>query len=411
MNILDIVEKILEIGYVCDRCLGRQFAQLLHGFTNEERGRILRSTMAMVIDSRGSFGKIDKSNFYNISFHLTKMKEKLKKPRECVICGDIFKKLKKYLKKILKRIERYEFNSFLVGSIIDEKLKSAEENLWERIGINYCEPIKSEINRTIGRELERITGKKANLKNPDIVILVDFVNQDIIVQLNPLFIYGEYQKLVRGIPQTKWPSRKYKESVEEIIGKPILQATRGKDHKFHGLGREDIDARCLGWRPFVIEIIEPKKRSLNFKEIEEKINKSKKVKVRKLRYSSINEVREIKESRANKTYRVRVICKKEITKEDIEKIRTLKGKIVKQRTPSRVLHRRSDKLRKRKLIDIKVRKIGKKELLITLTTEAGFYVKEFVTGDNGRTNPSISSIIGCECEPRDLDVIKIHREF
>ena len=39
--------------------------------------------------------------------------------------------------------------------------------------------------------------------------------------------------------------------------------------------------------------------------------------------------------------------------------------------------------------------------------EAGLYVKELVTGDDGRTQPSISSLVG-EASVKQLDVIKIH---
>ena len=283
-----------------------------------------------------------------------------------------------------------------------------EEELWERVGVDFCEPIKGEINREVGKRLEKIFKRKANLKNPDIVVLIDLKNNKVDVQLNPLFIYGEYQKLVREIPQTKWPSGKYKISIEQIIAKPIIKATRGKSHKFHGMGREDIDARCLGWRPFVLEILEPKKRFLNLKKIEKEINKGKKVKVRNLKYCSINEVRKIKEAKPEKTYQIKVICSREITKDDLKKIRSLAGKTIIQRTPIRVSHRRADKIRRRKVVSIKVKKIGKKELLLTIRAESGFYVKEFITGDKGRTKPSIAEVLNCECKPKDLDVLKVH---
>ncbi len=51
---MDVKEKIVEVlkkDFVCDRCLGRGFAQLLSGLKNEERGRILRHYIAMLIDS------------------------------------------------------------------------------------------------------------------------------------------------------------------------------------------------------------------------------------------------------------------------------------------------------------------------------------------------------------------------
>ena len=61
----------------------------------------------------------------------------------------------------------------------------------------------------------------------------------------------------------------YQESVEEFISEPVLLAAKGVASKFHGSGREDIDARMLGnGRPFVLEISEPKIRTLDYKILE-----------------------------------------------------------------------------------------------------------------------------------------------
>ena len=46
-----------------------------------------------------------------------------------------------------------------------------------------------------------------------------------------------------------------------------------------------------------------------------------------------------------------------------------------------------------------------------LTTSAGTYVKEFVHGDMGRTEPSISSILNCNCDILQLDVIWLFDNF
>jgi tRNA pseudouridine synthase 10 len=48
------------------------------------------------------------------------------------------------------------------------------------------------------------TRKKVDELNPGVLVLFDMEAGKVALQVNPLFIYGEYQKLVRGIPQTKW---------------------------------------------------------------------------------------------------------------------------------------------------------------------------------------------------------------
>ncbi|MCD6092601.1 MAG: tRNA pseudouridine(54/55) synthase Pus10 [Candidatus Aenigmarchaeota archaeon] len=405
-----MIEKLYKVfeNPICDECLGRQFSQLLSGTTNEQRGKTLRTFFAMLIDAKGETDNIDMSNFYGFNFHNEKLNNvKIDKPGTCKICNGFFNNIDFWIKKIVRKMKKYEFKTFLIGTTLSSDLLNREENLWENIGVDFCEPIKSNINRVIGKEIEKRMKKSADPKNPDINAIIDIPKKDVRIQINPLFIYGEYRKLVRGIPQTKWPSGKYRTSVEQIIAKPLMKLTKGEEHKFHGLGREDIDARCLAWRPFVLEITEPKKRFFNLKKIEKMINENKKVVVRKLTESNISKVREIKEMKSDKEYRITVIPDRDISRDELKKIKSIIG-TVRQKTPTRVLHRRSDKIRKRDVKDAKVKYINKRMFQLTVRCEAGLYIKELITGDNGRTKPSVSEILGCNCKFKDLDVLNIY---
>ena len=257
-KILPKALKVLERP-VCDHCLGRQFAQLLSGYTNAERGAVLRTLAAMSIDNEKLDNdiKIDLSNFSGYKFHNLEA-EKVRE-QKCSVCDDLFRNMEKIAERVISKVKKYQFRTFLMGTKLSSELTEKEESLWERAGIDYCEPIKAEINRELGKKIEKKAKMKFDLKRPDANLIVKMPSGAVDIQVNPLFIYGEYQKLVRGIPQTKWPSGKYKISVEQIIAKPFMSATRGKAHKLHGAGREDIDARCLGWRPFVLEIVNPVK--------------------------------------------------------------------------------------------------------------------------------------------------------
>ncbi len=400
MDILKKAQKILSQP-VCDHCLGRQFAQLLHGYSNEERGKIIRTAVAMSIDKEEA-SLPDMSNFAGFNFH--NLDAKVTKKKKCSLCNNFFESLDTWVDRIAKA-KKIQFRTFLIGTRLSSELVRKEEDLWERTGIEYCEPIKAEINRETGKLVEKRLGLRCNLKRPDVNFILDISSKKVTADINPLFIYGEYQKLVRGIPQTKWPSGKYKTSVEQIIAKPVMKATRGSGHKFHGLGREDIDARCLAWRPFVLEIIEPKIRQVDLKKAAKKIKKS--IRVRKLRHSDITEVRKIKEARLDKTYTCQVVCEKPIVKRELRKLSGLVGEI-RQRTPKRVLHRRADKLRKRRVRRITTRIISKKAFRLTVKGEAGLYIKELVNGDDSRTRPSVSSLLGIGCACKNLDVVKIH---
>ncbi len=402
---IDKIAKILEKP-VCNNCLGRQFAQLLSGYTNKERGEVIRTFAAMLIDSNSEL-KCDMNNFHSYKFRYNKEAAKLSlKKEKCSICNNFFESIPKIAEKILKKTAKYQFRTFLIGSKISNDLLNREEELWEETGIDYCESLRAEVNREVGKALEKLSGKKADTTNPDIRILLDLENNKIDMQITPLFIFGYYQKLVRGIPQCKWGTpHKYRNSVEQIIGRPILKATKGFDCKFHGCGREDIDALCLGWRPFVIEITEPKIREIDLKKIIKEINKGK-VNVKHLKFADMKTVRLIKLAKPDKTYRAIIALEKPIDKKDLVKLKKLKG-IIKQRTPKRVLHRRADKLRKREVKDIKFKIINKKKIEITVTTEAGLYIKELISGDEGRTKPSVSELLGQKAVCKILDVIKI----
>jgi len=46
--------------------------------------------------------------------------------------------------------------------------------------------------------------------------------------------------------------------------------------------------------------------------------------------------------------------------------------------------------------------------VIELRTESGTYIKEFVSGDGGRTNPSVAGILQVPCRCVELDVMAVH---
>jgi tRNA U54 and U55 pseudouridine synthase Pus10 len=74
-----------------------------------------------------------------------------------------------------------------------------------------------------------------------------------------------------------------------------------------------------------------------------------------------------------------------------------------QKTPIRVLHRRANLRRERVILSAKSIRIDNHHFWLSLTTSAGTYVKEFVGGDLGRTNPSISSLLGSKVSLLELD--------
>ena len=49
-------------------------------------------------------------------------------------------------------------------------------------------------------------------------------------------------------------------------------------------------------------------------------------------------------------------------------------------------------------------------MIVRMVTSSGTYVKEFVHGDFGRTAPSLGSLLGCEADILQLDVLGLHEQ-
>jgi len=406
---IENILKILEKGYFCDSCLGRFYYGLLAGYSNKEKGKLIRALLAMMIDSKSlDYSKVDSSNFSGFKFKINK-EFSPKSKEKCFLCNDLFESLDNYSKKAVKKLEGIEFNNFSVGSLVPAEVLNKEEKLWEIIGIEYVESIKFDLNRELRKKITDIVNKPINFEKPDIVVLSDFEKGDVEIKINPLFILGYYKKFNRKIPQSKWGTPgKYKTSVQEIIAEPLMKITKGKGNAFHGYGREDIDARCLDWRPFVIEVTEPKVRNFNLKKMEKKINKNKKINIKLLKFTGKFTVRRVKSEMGDKTYRMIVKFNKPVKKQELKKLKSLIGTIS-QRTPVRVAHRRADLIRRRLVKDLRYRRINGKTIVLTIKGSSGLYVKELVHGDEGRTKPSLVEVLNVEASPKNLDVIKIER--
>lgn len=356
---------------------------------------------------------------------------------ECYLCSNLFTEIDKFIQLVLEKLDNYEYNTFLMGLRTDDKIRERTQQLWDASfqgrtndGTKdnpILEEIRADIKRRIGKEIEKRTKKTVDFNNPDIIGVIDARYDVVELQISPIYIYGRYLKLIRGIPQTKWNCRVcrgkgcgrcnntgklYPTSVEELIGEKILSLTKGKGTAFHGMGREDIDARMLGnGRPFIIEIVEPMIRKLDLKKVEKEINTclAGRIEVHGFRYASKEDVVCLKNAKFDKTYKILVEFEDSISEEKIkEGVNIFKNREINQYTPLRVKHRRGDVCRKRRIIDAELESVNNKSVLLRVRSEGGTYIKELIHGDGGRTQPNLSGVLGAKCMVRELDVIKIH---
>ena len=161
-------------------------------------------------------------------------------------------------------------------------------------------------------------------------------------------------------------------------------------------------------RPFVMEIKEPKLRELDLKWLENKVNDENKdkVEVLELQYVKREAVAKIKNAKVDKTYRAVVSLKTGVLEEDLRSaLDNLIGAVIEQRTPLRVVHRRADLVRKRKVYDARL--VSFEVPIVEFKCDGGLYIKELISGDNGRTIPSLSELLGTEAEVKELDVVDV----
>jgi tRNA pseudouridine synthase 10 len=438
MEILEKAFALLEKYPLCDHCLGRQFAALARGVENNERGRALKLALTMEASTLNGDCKQSLKTLGVLAVHGSSMearevlhqwKSRLAKfeTKTCFLCDGKFQSIDVLCQKALKMADPYEYSTFLVGVELPVRVEEREDEFKAAMNIIYGESLRHEFGRVIGKQLERETGKTVDFRKPDVAVVINPFKVTVALQVNPLFVAGRYRKLVRDIPQSKWycsdcrgkgcekcggTGKLYSESVEEIVAKPLQDAAEGDKSAFHASGREDIDARMLGTgRPFVVEISKPRKRNLDLEKALQAINLGAdgKVQVSRLRFTNRDVVRRLKKAEsAQKEYRVLAEFEREVSEGELKSLeRELTGALIKQQTPLRVVHRRADLTREKYIYKLKVKKVAPNQAELIVRCQGGLYVKELVSGDAGRTVPSVSGLLGTGAKTMKLDVLKV----
>lgn len=437
MEILGKAQKMMEKHPLCNHCLGRQFALLGYRLDNQERGEALKLVLAMnghqlalsrkktgvsILKTLATNGSLDMATEI-----LRKLKRRVGEKKECYLCEERFKHLNELVSNVLEKLKDYEYASFLVGIELPTEVEEKEDEFKAEFEVKHGESMRNEFSRDIGKRISKITQKPADYKKPNIVVLLNPFTEHITLNVNPMYIAGRYRKMARGIPQSKWicvrcrgkgcprcdwTGKMYPESVEEIIANPTLEKTLGEKASFHAAGREDIDARMLGrGRPFVIEVKRPKRRFIDLQDLTQTINKQAmdKVKVLNLRFATKDTVRKLKKKEAaEKLYRAVVEFDRSISDEALEILeKALINAVVRQQTPIRVLHRRANRVREKHIYEAKIKRLQPNRVEMRVRCQGGLYIKELITGDEGRTDPNVARIVSAKAEPLELDVLNI----
>jgi tRNA pseudouridine synthase 10 len=348
-----------------------------------------------------------------------------RKGRPCYSCENLFEdKMDQMLSKALLMLRDYEFSTIKAGVVVPPIVIERLDRIRSRYGLSNAESVKLTVSRHLDEILSSRTGAVVDEEDPDVIVIFDFNRVDVSIQVKPVYTYGRYRKLERGIFQSRWicpqcsgigcekcnwTGYKYP-SVEKMVGDVLKRAFLASEYHIHASGREDIDVRMLGsGRPFVMELVEPKKRRADLNQLEKTINEENmgKIEVIGLRYSDRHEIVLLKEARSRKVYRLRVEVDN-LSETEVKMLEErLSNCVISQRTPTRVLRRRADIERRRKVFKFNIIKYDINGFEAIVECEGGLYIKELVSGDDGRTRPSISSLLGRKSTCKELDVIDI----
>ncbi len=91
--------------------------------------------------------------------------------------------------------------------------------------------------------------------------------------------------------------------------------------------------------------------------------------------------------------------------ETVEK--TFTNTVIRQQTPLRVLHRRADLVREKYIYEAKIKRLTPNSAEMRIRCQGGLYIKELITGDEGRTDPCVAKIANAEAKPLELDVLNV----
>jgi tRNA pseudouridine synthase 10 len=161
----------------------------------------------------------------------------------------------------------------------------------------------------------------------------------------------------------------------------------------------------------VVEVKEPRVRSPDVAAVAAAVNAEAGVEVRDLALATYEMVERVKELDARKTYRAEVAFDAPVTEADLAgAVADLAGATVAQETPARVDHRRAAKTRQRTVYDASADLVDERHATLEVTGEGGLYVKELVSGDEGRTEPSLAGLLGCHATVTALDVVDVTGE-
>ena len=225
-NILEVAERILRKYPLCDNCLGRFFARLGRGLTNDIRGRSIKTVILMNLFTRYSASERSKllSELREFAIKggepfkttLEKLSGEKVAEEKCFVCGSRIKDFfEEYSKRSVKILEREGLKKFLIGVSVPKEITEREEEIAREFKIDSWESIKNELKREIGKRI-RDQGYTPDFEDPDIVINIDISTGAILTSYPSALYLLRVAKLEKG-----YRLRRSRGSLEDILNNKL----------------------------------------------------------------------------------------------------------------------------------------------------------------------------------------------
>ena len=331
------------------------------------------------------------------------------KPEEpCYVCRGLFGQKDHVLRKMVSAARGYEYDTFLIGAILPTQIYDREDAMRARLKIRGRESAKSQLTRELGIAFAATNRKKVDYMVPDLVInlIVDKENNiEVSTKSRPLTLQGRYKKNAPGLAQKQDRCLSCEgkgcgqcahsglsgfDSIEGVLTRQIMSATKGQTPKFSWVGSEDRSSLVLGkGRPFYVKVFDPRKRKLrriivNKDSVVATLSPTKRSPIIPLPFTV-------------KT-KIQIRCEKRIVKEDLMRLRSLAGKEVKFDNRTRI--------GTKKIYTTTSRRVDDNNFVLTILADGGLMIKQFVGGQE-YMKPNISELVGSKCDCVTFDILDV----
>ena len=337
------------------------------------------------------------------------------KCKNCSICQNTLNKISSFANRSVSLLSSYEFETFQIGSIIDNSFIENEDSLRAEFKLRGGETLKTELIRELSKIIIKKTNTERKTKNYDIYILMDFIHDNIAITSSSVIVEGRYTKSERGIRQKRIKCDKcsalgcklcnytcYKKttSIESKLSNYFRKKFLCNGVAINWIGTEDVNSIVEGTgRMFVAETIQPKLRTPVLRK--KKLGKG-------IQVNSL-QILDCKPSTIPKfklKIKANVNTDKIISKKDA---RVLEGAFSNREI--KIYSTRKQRYIIKQIYDLKILSSRRKKLKFESFLDSGINIRKLVNGFDNHISPNISEVLGIKCTVDDSEPFDILESF